>query len=215
LKKVAHYLSIKLAWLIILFLGKTGRIRYVNRGARSRARKGGRPVIYVLWHGRMLLPIFAHRQMNICAMVSEHDDGEIIARTIERLGYSTVRGSSTRGGSRAFRQMLRRLRRGQSCAVLPDGPNGPAYEFKMGAVLLAQRSGAHLLPMTFSTRRPIVLRSWDSFTLWKPFSKVVHIYGEPIKVPRNISPAELENHRRDIEERMNELQKRGDGFFRK
>ena len=171
-------------------------------------------MIYLLWHGKMLLPTFIHRHQNISAMVSEHGDGEIIAQAILRLGYRTVRGSSTRGGSKAFRQMLKQLKNGERCVILPDGPNGPRHKIKMGAILLAQRSGANLLPITFAAEKPIVINSWDRFTLWRPFSKCCVLYGEPFKISRHLSTDELEEQRVCAEKRMMALEKEADAVFR-
>lgn len=148
-------------------------------------------------------------------MVSEHEDGEMIARTIQRLGYNTVRGSSTHGGSKAFRQMLKLLRNGQNCAILPDGPNGPKQEFKLGAVLLAQRAHAQILPLTFSTQKPITFKSWDGFTIWKPFAKCCGVFGKPFFIPRDIKPDKLEPIRIKVENSMNALVKEADAIFRK
>jgi len=207
-------LGTRLLWLVILFFGRIGRISVHGRGYYWGAVRSGRPVIIVLWHGRMVLPIYFHRGQGIAAMVSEHRDGEIIAQSVHRLGYTTVRGSSTRGGSRAFRQMLRALRSGTVCTVLPDGPKGPRHVFKLGTVVLAQRSGAFLLPMTFSASRAIVLRTWDRMTFWRPFSRLVVCYGEPIDVPRGVSSGELESCRQEIERRLLALQGKADEAVR-
>ena len=186
-KELLILIACKLTWLLILFFGKFGRVSVRNKQHWDSLYYQGERFIILSWHGKMLLPIFAHRNLGICAMVSEHDDGEMIAQTIQRLGYTTVRGSSTRGGSKAFRQMLSRLKKGVIGAILPDGPNGPRYEVKLGALLLAQRSDAWLLPVTFSSNKPITLRSWDRFTFWWPFAKLRMAYGEPIRIPRNLS----------------------------
>lgn len=214
-KKVVSYIAVKFAWLFILFLGKVGRISIINSKYLQHVRSSGKPFIIVTWHGRMLVPIYIHRNMGLVAMVSEHGDGEMIAQTILRLGYKTVRGSSTRGGSRAVRQMLKLLKSGHNCAILPDGPNGPSQEFKMGAILISQRSGAWLLPCTFSASKPIQLHSWDRFTLWRPFSKLKAVYGEPMSVPRKINSHELEQYRLKMEKRMNALVEEADATFRK
>ncbi|NIA29329.1 MAG: DUF374 domain-containing protein [Actinobacteria bacterium] len=214
-KEIISYLAAKLAWLLILFLGKTGRINIVNKIYFFRVRSSGKPFIIVTWHGRMLVPIYIHRNMGFIAMVSEHGDGEMIAQTILRLGYKTVRGSTTRGGSRVVRKMLKVLKNGNNCAILPDGPNGPRHEFKMGAILIAQRSQAWLLPCTFSASKPIQLHSWDRFTLWRPFSKLQAVYGEPMAIPRKINPHELEQYRVKMENRMNALVEEADATFRK
>lgn len=212
-KKIELFVAIKFAWLFILLLCKVARIRYRNLHYYRMAESSGRPYIICTWHGRMLIPVYMLRNKGVVAMVSEHEDGEMIAQTILRLGYRTVRGSSTRGGSKAFRQMLRLLRQGHNCAILPDGPNGPRQQFKMGAILLAQRAGANLLPLTFSAQKPITLRSWDRFTIWKPFSRCIAAFGRPISIPKDLPPDELEAMRTRVENEMNNLVAETDALF--
>jgi len=214
-QKIILILVTKLAWLIVLFLGKTARVEFINRGFWHIIREKREKVILVCWHGRMLLPVYFHRNLGINAMVSEHMDGEMIASTIERLGYKTTRGSSTRGGSKALRQMAKSFRQNPLATILPDGPNGPRQHFKMGAVSLAQISGAHILPVTFSGEKIITLKSWDRFTFWKPFSRLALFYGKPLKIPRKTDTQKLEEFRVEIENRLNTLQEHADAFFRK
>ncbi|MDZ7315354.1 MAG: lysophospholipid acyltransferase family protein [candidate division KSB1 bacterium] len=211
-RELLRYLAGKIAWLIVLLWCRLGRIRIQNRRALDLALASGRPILYLVWHGRMILPLYVHRGQKIVAMVSEHGDGEVIARTTIRLGYRTVRGSSTRGGRKAFHDMLRHLKQGDHCTILPDGPQGPRMEMKPGAVMLAQRSGALVLPLTFAASRPIVFDSWDRFTLWKPFSRLLLLYGEPVTIPRTSTPEEFERERRRLEEAMNRLQEKADAL---
>ena len=213
-KQLLLYVATKVSWLLVLALGKTARIQLRHVKHWRKAYEASCGLIYFAWHGKMLLPIYVHRNRDIWAMVSEHDDGEIIAQAVMRLGYRTVRGSSTRGGHKAFRDMLRHLKKGEHCTLLPDGPNGPRHELKMGAILLAQRSGAYLLPVSFAVKHPIVINSWDQLTLWKPFSKSCVLYGEPIKIPRKLSVDELEEQRVFVEQRMMELEREADEVFR-
>ena len=212
--KLLTLLATKLAWLLILFLGHTGRIRIKNRKYWNSLIRKGEKIIIVCWHGRMLLPIFVHRNLHVQAMVSEHGDGELIAKTVERLGYSTVRGSSSRGGTKAFRQMLRAFKEHPVTTILPDGPRGPRHEFKPGAILLSQISGAYLLPMTFAAKWQISFNSWDGFTMWLPFSKVCMCYGKPVQVPHRESTEQLELYRQQMQQRMIRLVKEADGLFR-
>jgi lysophospholipid acyltransferase (LPLAT)-like uncharacterized protein len=213
-KKLVSFIAMKFAWLFILLLCKWARVGYRNLHFYYQAKNNPKPFIICTWHGRMLIPIYMMRNRKIIAMVSEHEDGEMIAQTILRLGYETVRGSSTRGGSKAFREMLRGIRKGANCAILPDGPNGPKQEFKLGAVLLAQRANAQILPLTFSAQKPITLKTWDAFTIWKPFSKCYGVFGEPIEIPRDIPSDELESWRLKIETQMNDLVIEADEIFR-
>ncbi len=212
-KKLVRTISAKCAWLLILLLGRLGRYKVLNAHYFISAKQSEHPYIIITWHGRMLLPIYLMKNRKIIAMVSEHGDGEIIARTVEHLGYKTIRGSSTRGGTKAFRSMLRALRKGYPCTILPDGPQGPRQHMKLGAIFLAQRTNALLLPFTFSAKKPITINSWDRFTLWWPFSKLYAAFGEPIKIPDNISRDELERYRFDIENRMNQLVEETDALF--
>ncbi len=214
-KEILRYIAIKLAWLLILGLGKMARMTVKNEKYHKMALNSGRPVLYVVWHGRMLAPIYVLRNLKIIAMVSEHGDGEVIAQTILKLGYRTIRGSSTRGGQKAFREMLKRMKSGAHCTVLPDGPTGPCCIMKMGGIVLAQRSGGYILPVSFSAQKPVVMRSWDRFMLWRPFSKVTMLYGEPIFIPRRLSPERLEEYRKEVEQKLNDLQRQADEVFRK
>jgi lysophospholipid acyltransferase (LPLAT)-like uncharacterized protein len=211
-KNILQILAVKIAWLFVLFWCRIGRIRVKNQKYLRQAYRSGAPILFLVWHGRMLIPLFAHRNQKIVAMVSEHGDGEIIAQTAQRLGFRTVRGSSTRGGQKAFRDMLKHLKHGEHCTILPDGPQGPRYEVKMGAIMLAQRSGALILPLTFSAAKPIIFNSWDRFMIWKPFSKVLLLYGAPIQIPRNIKPDELEDHRLFVERAMQRLHEEADAL---
>ena len=135
-------------------------------------------------------------------MVSEHQDGELIARIIHKIGYSTSRGSSTRGGARAFVEMVKKLRAGGEGAMLPDGPKGPRHCFKPGTMLLAQRAQVPMLHITFGAHPSWTFRSWDHFTVPKPFSKTILFIGEPIWVDIGLKGAEFETLRREVENRI-------------
>lgn len=212
-QRLIFFLATRCGWLAILALGFLTRIRYVGREHFEWLRDHKRPFIYCIWHGRILLPIFVHRYENIQAMVSLHDDGEMIAQTLHRLGYITARGSSTRGGQRAMIEIIRTLKKGGVAAIMPDGPKGPRHEFKAGAVLIAQRAGAYLLPFTFSATPKTQFKSWDKFTIMLPFSTGVVMYGEPVAVPADAAPEEMERIRQDMEKRMVELEQRADAYF--
>jgi lysophospholipid acyltransferase (LPLAT)-like uncharacterized protein len=214
-QRLKFVLATKLGWLFILAMGRLTRVRRVGFHHWRQAISSGRGVLVMIWHGRILLPIFVHRHQGIIPMVSLHEDGEMIARTVERLGYRTIRGSSTRGGREAFHQMLAALGRGAICAIMPDGPRGPRHHLKAGAIRLAHRSGAYLLPVTFSCDRPIFARSWDKFMLWMPFARSVIMYGPPRSVPARLSEQQLEALRQEVEKEMIAFEKQADGYFRR
>lgn len=140
------------------------------------------PILFALWHGRMYLSIQAHRRQGIVTMASQSKDGELIARWLEANGYVVVRGSSSRGGGQALREMVRQVRSGRHAALTVDGPRGPARIVQPGVVQLARLTGAWILPITSSSASGKLLSSWDRFLLPRPFSRNVVAYGEPFPI---------------------------------
>ena len=145
------------------------------------------PILFALWHGRMFLSIQAHRGEGIATMASQSKDGELITCWLESNGYVVVRGSTSRGGSQALREMVRLVRSGRHAALTVDGPKGPPRVVAPGVVQLARLTGAWILPITSSCSRPRFLASWDRYLLPYPFSRAVVAYGEPFPIPRDIS----------------------------
>jgi lysophospholipid acyltransferase (LPLAT)-like uncharacterized protein len=158
--------------------------RYEIRGGEhiERLRAQRVPFIFSLWHGQLLPLIWHHRNEGVAILVSEHRDGELIARVATSLGYRLIRGSTSRGGERALLALVRDLKAGGEVAVTPDGPRGPARSYAVGALVAAQRADAPILPIVACARHAWRLSSWDSFLIPKPFAKVVVAYGEPQKV---------------------------------
>ncbi len=214
-RTIAFILVSKFSWLLILLLGKLCSIKIINQRYLNQLRKKNKRILYLIWHGRIMLPIYIHRDEGITAMVSLHSDGEMIAQAVHRLGYTTVRGSSTRGGKHAFRAMLQALKNGHECALMPDGPTGPRHKVKSGAIYLSQQANAYLLPLTFSCKRKIEFKSWDRFNLIAPFSKAVAIYGKPLKAPQNMAPEEFEKFKEKLTQRMIENERQADDYFKK
>jgi lysophospholipid acyltransferase (LPLAT)-like uncharacterized protein len=166
----------------------------------------GKPVVFVLWHGRLLAGTYWQRGNGLVALISQHRDGEYIARMVERWGYGTVRGSSTRGGTGAMRGLVRRVREGRSVVLTPDGPQGPRERMKAGALVVAQLSGAPVIPVATGAERAwVVANKWDRFQIPKPFSRVRLVYGEPIEIPRDADAAELERRSAMVQEQLDGL----------
>lgn len=160
----------------------TWRVRVLNDAAWCAMRQRGEPFILTLWHGDLLPLLVHHRGQGIAVLISEHRDGETVARVAHGLGLRTVRGSSTRGGARAIAALVRELRQGREVAITPDGPRGPARKFAPGALVAAQRAGAPLVPIGVHVDRAWRLNSWDRFVIPKPFARVTIAYGEPTRV---------------------------------
>lgn len=214
-KRIQFYLATHFGWIVILLLSLTLRLRVQGREYFEQLVAIGAGIVLTAWHGRILVPIFLHRRQGIVVLVSQHLDGEMIAQTLHRLGFRTIRGSSTRGGKEAFQQMVAALQQGKYCAVTPDGPKGPRHHFKPGTIYMAQQSGAYILPLTFAAEKRIRFNSWDRFILPKPFSKVVAIYGKPFFVDPELKSEALELLVRQVETEMIELEKRADAYFSK
>ena len=163
------------------------------------------PLIYAVWHGRILLLPRLYGRRGSHALASRSRDGELVARWIGRLGLVPVRGSSTRGGGEALRQLARVLRQGGEVVVVPDGPTGPREVLKVGVIALARLSGAPIVPTAFGASREWRLHSWDEFRIPKPFARCVVRFGEPIRIPAGADRAALEAARKDVEAALRSL----------
>jgi lysophospholipid acyltransferase (LPLAT)-like uncharacterized protein len=166
----------------VVALASTWRRRTVNREAVDALRAKGEPLLFAFWHGQMLPLLYQHRDEGVASLISSHRDGELIAQVAHRLGYRSVRGSTSRGGGRALLGMVRELVSRREVAVTPDGPRGPAEKFASGALVAAQRAGAWIIPVAATADRAWRLRSWDRFMVPKPFARVMVAYGPPTKV---------------------------------
>lgn len=175
---------------LLLLHRSTLRVRLLHRDRFEDLSSRGVPILFALWHGRMFLSIQVHRNQGIATMASLSKDGEIIARWLERNGYVVARGSTSRGGGAAFKEMVRSMRSGRPAALTVDGPRGPARVVQPGVVELARLTGAWILPITFSSARPRFLRSWDRYLVPLPFSENVVAYGEPFLLPRDMPSGE-------------------------
>jgi len=179
----------RLRWLVrggvvlVRTLAMTWRIELSNAEPMRRARHASdKGVIFALWHGELLPLLWQHRGEGVRVVISEHRDGEIIARIAESLGFRTVRGSTTRGGARALLAMCDALERGEEIAVTPDGPRGPAHVFAPGTLVAAQRAGVSVLPVAVAVSSAWRLGSWDAFMIPKPFARLTIAYGDPLMV---------------------------------
>jgi lysophospholipid acyltransferase (LPLAT)-like uncharacterized protein len=144
------------------------------------------PVIFAIWHNRLLMlprvfdPTFPTRQSY--GLISASGDGDLIAIFIERSGYGTIRGSSSRKGVIALRQLVETLAADGNVLVTPDGPRGPVYQVSQGVVFLAQKSGAPIVPIHMEYSSAWRLKSWDRFAVPKPFATLRAIFGAPIRI---------------------------------
>ncbi len=163
------------------------------------------PVVFVFWHGRLLPLIHIHRHQGTVVLVSEHRDGDYIAGLIHHFGFGAVRGSSTRGGVRGLKGLIRAARTGRDLAITPDGPRGPNREFKLGALTVARMTGLPLVPVGVGISSAWRIRSWDGFLVPKPFSTVRVAYGPPTLVPRNADQVEIDDAAASLQRTLDDL----------
>lgn len=185
---------------------RTGRWTLIGIDKPAPYLESGKAVIGCFWHGRMLMMPYAWQWEGPFAMlISRHRDGRLISSTVGHLGITTIEGSSSRGGVNAARTLVDTLAGGVCIGITPDGPRGPRMRAQIGAIRVAQLSGAPLFPVTFGARRRRMLSSWDRFVVVYPFSRGVLIYGDPIHVARDADADALEQSRALLERRLNEI----------
>jgi lysophospholipid acyltransferase (LPLAT)-like uncharacterized protein len=170
-------------------IARTWRFRTVNSEGYAAERAARRSVVMVLWHGEMLPLLYYHRNRGIAVLVSEHGDGEIIARILRDFGFRLIRGSTSRGAARALIAVDRELREGVDVGITPDGPRGPRHSVAPGALLAAHRAGAKLIPLAARASAFWQLGSWDRFMIPKPFARITIAYGDPTPVIADSSRA--------------------------
>lgn len=187
--------------VLIRVLGWTWRYRIRNDDVLRRLRAAKQPFIYALWHGQMLPLLYQHRDEGVTVLISEHGDGEIIARIARHFGFRTVRGSTSRGAARALLELVREVQNGSELAITPDGPRGPAKTFAPGTVIIAQRSGAPIVPAVVHVPFAWRLGSWDRFVVPKPFARVTVAYGEAIEID-SLSAREAAGNAERVRESM-------------
>ena len=194
-------------WMISV-VGTTLRWRVEGLEHYDAAVRTGRPPILGFWHGRILPATIYFRDRGIVVMTSRNFDGEWIARIIERFGYATARGSSSRGGPQALREMTRSLRAGAAVGFTLDGPRGPARAAQPGALWLAGATGHPVLPFHLEASRAWTARSWDGTQVPKPFSTVALAIGEPLTVPAGADEQAIIEATAELERRLARLEVR-------
>jgi len=197
-----------LGYPLINALGHTLRWRVEGMHHLDAITASGRQPVMAFWHGRILPATFYFRDRGIVVITSENFDGEWIARIIERFGYGTARGSSTRGGPKAMVQLVRAMKAGKPAGFTLDGPRGPARVAQPGAVWLAGATGNPILPFHLEAASAWTLRSWDRTQIPKPLTNVALVIGEPIEVPHDAMDDVREQVRLTLEARLASLEQR-------
>jgi hypothetical protein len=192
-------------YVLINVIGRTVRFSVEGREHLEAAAAGDRQPIYTCWHNRVFLSTYFFRRRGIVVMTSRSFDGEYIARFIQRFGYGASRGSSSRGAVGALVEMIKLVRQGRPAGFMIDGPRGPRHVAKMGAVLLAKKTGAAVLPFSVNAERYYAAPSWDGFQIPYPFTRARVLIAPPIRVPPDADEAALEAKRAELQRALDAL----------
>lgn len=193
---------------LVRLLFKTCRVRAVpeDPGSNCYGSTGDRRYLYCIWHDQIMMTVFTGRPQKMAGLVSAHQDGSYLAESMKLLGITPVRGSSKRGGSRAMRELLERVRE-YHVAITPDGPRGPRHKIKTGIIFLASRSGRGIIPTAYGCRRAWYIRgNWTDMMIPWPFTVIYARGGPPFFVPPGIERDELEEYARRLEAEMERLE---------
>jgi lysophospholipid acyltransferase (LPLAT)-like uncharacterized protein len=195
---------------VIRALAATWKYKTVDAHWVDGLRSSKTPIVFTLWHGQMLPLLWHHRDQGVAVLVSEHKDGEVIARILQWMGYRLIRGSTSRGAGRALLGLVRTLKEGNDVAVTPDGPRGPRHKFAPGAAVAANRAGAPVVPAVAFVDRYWQLKTWDGFVIPKPFARITVAYGAPTRV-EGATPREAGEAAARLQQLMDEAYQRAAG----
>lgn len=202
-RRVRPYLISGIIYSIARAIGVTMRIKALGY-EQIKELPGAK--IYCGWHGRSLIPANFFKGKGLWAIISLSRDGEMQKRIFNKFGFNVIRGSTGRGGARAAVEAIRVLRKGESMAMTPDGPRGPAGVVQEGVILFSQKSGAALIPVGSFSKPGWLAPTWDRYLIPWPFSKAVFAFGDPIYVPADASDEDAEVIRKKLEDEIHRVQ---------
>lgn len=184
------------------------RITLVNAEIPRGFHQRNEGIIQIMWHGRLLAGTSAYQGKNGHILISSHGDGEIIARVTGLFGFSHVRGSSSKGGQKALKELVTLGRRNQDLVLTPDGPRGPAEEVKPGVAQVARLTGLPVIPFAYAASPAFRAKSWDRFLIPLPFARCFYVWGEPVYYREG---EDIEEFRLRIQEGLSAVTRQADG----
>ena len=203
-----------LGYVILHVLCKTLRINSEGEDKVRALNKAGQPVVFAFWHGHHFLLVHYMGNRNISVVVSPSHDGTLISTILNWSGIDTVRGSSNRQPVRALVEAVRQMKTGKNIAFTVDGPKGPAYQVKPGAVYLAKKMQVPLIPVAISYDKFWKMRSWDAYRIPKPFAKAIILFDTPYKINGNLSEAAILDSSGQLENKLMRLTDQADNYFK-
>ena len=193
-------------------LCKSLKVSYRNREVIDNLEKQNQNYVLAFWHGEMLLPWFLHRNKKFTALISKSKDGDLLAKILKHWNYNVVRGSSSKGGDVALGIMVDYARNKESIALTPDGPKGPIYKMKAGAVITAKKSNSPIVLLSVGYKKKRVLKSWDHFEVPRFFSPAKAVYSNPVFVDSDLSYEDTSALILKCEKELNKLRLEANDF---
>jgi hypothetical protein len=210
-QRIQIFLATWMGYWAVLLIGRSLRWEIFGWGNWEAARRAGKGLIYTFWHREIFAATWFWRRRGIVVMTSQNFDGEYIARIIQEHGFGAARGSSSRGARRALMEMIRCHREGRDTAFTIDGPRGPRFVAKGGAVVLAKATGAAILCFHAAVRHPFVFRkTWDLTEFPLPFSRAAMFIAPPIMVSRDANDAAQDGKLLEVQSTLDQLRIRAE-----
>lgn len=208
--RIKYFLLKKIAKLFINSIIKTCKLKTIGEDNIRELRKKKIPIIYVIWHRHIFVPIYQFKDTGVRPLISQSHDGEIVYQIAKEFGTNPVRGSSSKGGATAFLKLYNSVKKDHSeIFITADGPKGPLKQIKDGTILLAQKTKSVIIPISwFANRVKVFKRSWDKFIIPLPFSKITFVYEKPFFIPEKIKKDDLTKLKKELKGILDDLEKR-------
>ena len=215
-KRAGFYIFGWAARVVATLWLSTCRVTEFGREIETRYLKSnpGKGLLYASWHRGLFFVVYWYRNQNVVSIASASEDGELAAQAAKRFGWVTARGSSSRGGRQAFREMEGYINKGYKGGLVADAPRGPRFVSKLGIIYLAKQTGIPIIPVIWSADRYWKLNSWDRMIIPKPFARIVALFDDDyIQVPSDASRDVCEEYRQHLDHRLNRLMYQVDNFY--
>jgi len=222
-RKIKYFFIRKATKLLIHLIVLTCRVKIIGEDVVTEPRQKKTPIIYIYWHRHIFFTIYRFKNTGARPLISLSPDGEIVARIAEEFGMNPVRGSSSKGGARAFLKLVNSIKdpaspgkekvgtRRNEILITADGPKGPLKEIKDGTVLLARKTGSVIVPFSwYSSRVKILEKSWDRFIIPLPFGTITFIYGAPVFISPDKKRDDFPGLKRELKEALDNLEKKSE-----
>jgi len=212
IEKVKQKLIPLFAYNLIKWTNKSNQLEVEGWEPVKELLAEGESLVFSSWHGKSWVPAYFLKDLGVYALTSLSQDGSYMTEILNRLGWNTVRGSSSRGASRSLLSLYRKLKQGASTALTPDGPTGPIYEIKPGIIFLQEKADSMLVPLGVDARWKKNFASWDHYLLPIPFSKTALVLGEPFRFDPDL---EMEQKQKILKEKMEKVNARAAEIVKK